>query len=478
MSNTNEPKPWSLEAWQTEGTPRDPEPTPQATPPTSAHQPPPTRPSFQQSGPSLQPSAQRAPFGQQQRPAFQASSYPPPQPPRPQGGATVAAPKPKRRGGARAAGILAIAMFSAGIGGGAGYLATDYFQPTQTAATAGESVSPTAGTETTETAGGQQTTVVQADPTNPNWTAVAEVASQAVVAIQVAGNGTGGQGSGVVIDGQGHIVTNNHVVAAAGSGAQLTVFLGATAYQAEPVGYDPATDLAVIKLVNPPSDLQVMGYGDAKKLKVGDPVMAIGNPLGLADTVTTGIVSALNRPVTTRAVTNENISTTSDSRVVTAAIQTNAAINPGNSGGALVNAAGELVGITSSIASLPTAGEGQAGNIGIGFAIGSDQVEYVAQQLITTGKAEHPQLGISASNVQTYGPMGAEVVQVVPGSPAEAAGLQVGDHITAVDGAAVTSSESLVALVRAGRVGEEMNVTLLRRGEELTVPVIPIAAQN
>ncbi|MFD0866102.1 S1C family serine protease, partial [Tessaracoccus lubricantis] len=368
-----------------------------------------------------------------------------------------------------------------GIGGGTGYVASRYAAD-DVASPSASSTSPSASpsTETSQDpSGGQQTTVVQADPSNPDWSAVAEVASKSVVAIQVSGGGSGSQGSGVVIDGAGHIVTNNHVVASAAGGGQITVLLGNTAYRAEAVGYDPSTDLAVIKMIDPPSDLAVMGYGDSKALEVGDQVMAIGNPLGLADTVTTGIVSALNRPVTTRAVTNETVAQqTPDNVVVTAAIQTNAAINPGNSGGALVNTAGELVGITSSIASLPSAGQSQAGNIGIGFAIGSDQVQYVAEQLIASGRAEHPQLGVSASDVQTYGPLGAEIVQVVPGSPAEQASLQVGDQVTHVDGQPVTSTESLVALVRAGRVGEEMEITLLREGQEQKVSVTPIAAPN
>lgn len=463
MSNEQQPQQW---------------PAPQQRPePQQRPQPQQPGPSFQQSGPPFQGSGPG--FGYPNGPSFQGSAPPPrpypnyPQPgPQHQPQGATRTKQPRR--GVGVAGVLAIATLAAGIGGGSGFVASRYVEPATAPAI---TQTPTPSTETTEAAGGQQTTVVQADPSSPDWTAVAEVASKSVVAIQVAGNGAGGQGSGVVIDGAGHIVTNNHVVAAAGTGAQLTVFLGNTAHRAEPVGFDPSTDLAVIKMVDPPADLAVMGYGDSKAVKVGDPVMAIGNPLGLADTVTTGIVSALNRPVTTRAVTNEPVNQPSrDNRVVTAAIQTNAAINPGNSGGALVNGAGELVGITSSIAALPTAGQEQAGNIGIGFAIGSDQVSYVVEQLIATGTAQHPQLGVSASNVQTYGPMGAEVVEVVAGSPAEDAGLQVGDHVTAVDGQPVNSTESLVALVRAGRVGEVMEVTILRGGEELTVPVTPIAA--
>ncbi|MHA7861375.1 S1C family serine protease [Tessaracoccus sp. Y36] len=466
MSNEQNQQPDPMnrppQQWQP---PAHPQPSQQQ--PVQPQQQYPPRPTYQQSGPSFQQSAYPP------RPAY--PSYQ-------QSGATSTSTRPpQKRGGAQVAGVLAIAMLAAGVGGGTGFVASRY--AAEDAAAPGiTSTTPSAGpsTETTEDAsGGQQTTVVQGDPTNPDWSAVAEVASKSVVAIQVTGGDGGSQGSGVVIDGDGHIATNNHVVASAGTGAQITVLLGNTAYQAEAVGFDPSTDLAVIKMIDPPVDLAVMGYGDSRKLVVGDPVMAIGNPLGLADTVTTGIVSALNRPVTTRAVSNETVAQqTSDSVVVTAAIQTNAAINPGNSGGALVNSAGELVGITSSIASIPSPGQNQAGNIGIGFAIGSDQVQYVAEQLIATGRAEHPQLGVSASDVQSYGPLGAEIVQVVPGSPAEQAGIAVGDQITQVDGQPVSSTESLVALVRAGRVGEEMEITLLRGGQETKVAVTPIAAPN
>nr|WP_231980537.1 trypsin-like peptidase domain-containing protein [Tessaracoccus coleopterorum] len=371
------------------------------------------------------------------------------------------------KGRSRIAGILAVAILAGGVGGGVGFAASQL-----------------GGGTTTASVGSGGTTVVQADPNSPNWTAVAKVASKAVVAIDVQTSGGGAQGSGVVIDTEGHIVTNNHVVSGALDG-KVIVMLGNVSYEATVVGTDPSTDLAVVKLVDPPSDLSVMEFADNQVLSVGDPVMAIGNPLGLADTVTTGIVSALNRPVTTTAASEQQQQLpgfgqlqqqTTAETVVTAAIQTNAAINPGNSGGALVDSSGRLIGITSSIASL-SSGQSQSGNIGIGFAIGSDQVRYVADQLISTGRAEHPQLGISASDVRTTGQQGAVVAQVVSGSPAASAGLKVDDLITAVDGQTVTGSESLVALVRAGQVGKAMDLTVLRGGKEVTVTVTPVAAK-
>jgi len=361
-----------------------------------------------------------------------------------------------------------VAVLAAGVGGGAGFAAS---QLSGGVADSAASASASASTDATETQ------IVQADPNNPNWTEVAESAVQAVVAIQVQGqDGSAGQGSGVVIDADGHIVTNNHVVSGSGSNAQIVVLLDDTSYAAEVVGTDPSTDLAVIKLVDPPSKLTVMSIADESELQVGDPVMAIGNPLGLADTVTTGIVSALNRPVTTRAVSNTTIAQGRDDLVVTAAIQTNAAINPGNSGGALVNGEGQLVGVTSSIASLASSSSSQAGNIGLGFAIGAGQVQYVTEQLIEKGVAEHPQIGISASDVSGTGPLGAVVAEVVAGSPAEAGGLRAGDLITEVDGAPVSSTESLVALVRNGRVGREMTLSVVRDDEEIEITVTPVAA--
>lgn len=358
----------------------------------------------------------------------------------------------------RLAGLLAATLLVGGIGGGAsGLAAASWLAPSR----------------------GVVTNVVQADASNPNWTSVAAAASPAVVAIQVTGvDGSSGQGSGVVIDDQGHIITNNHVVAGVGGRDEISVLLHNNTYAATIVGTDPSTDLAVIRLTDPPQNLTVLAFADSESLAVGDPVMAIGNPLGLDDTVTTGIVSALDRPVTTETVSGGASPMTrqaSSQLVVTAAIQTNAAINPGNSGGALVNSSGQLVGITSSIATL-SSGNSESGNIGIGFAIPSNQVAHVADQLITSGTAQHPQIGISANDVSGTGPLGAEVANVLAGSAAEQAGLLVGDVITAVDGSPVSSAESLVALIRAGQVGRPIEVTLLRDGSTRKVAVTPTAA--
>ncbi|GAA3872558.1 S1C family serine protease [Tessaracoccus defluvii] len=450
MSNEQHPHPWSREASQVDAPtvrqPAQPTPSPQMQAMGQPTQTPTAQQPFRVSTPPTQP---LPPYGPQPMSPFGQPTAP----------AAVTKPKKARTG---VASLVAIALLAAGVGGGAGFAAA------QLGGSAGASQSTT-------------TTVLQGDATSPDWTAVAEAASKSVVAIQVVGRtGSGGEGSGVVIDAQGHIVTNNHVVSSSGSGAQITVLLGNVSYEATVVGTDPTTDLAVIKLVDPPANLDVMPYGDSATLAVGDPVMAIGNPLGLVDTVTTGIVSALNRPVTTQAVTDNTnpVVRQNTQAVVTAAIQTNAAINPGNSGGALVNSAGELVGIPSSIATLTSSSNSESGNIGIGFAIGSDQVRYVADQLISTGKAEHPQLGVTAQDAGQTGQQGATIMAVTPDSPAEAAGLRAGDLVVSVDGAPVASTESLVALVRAGRVGEPMELVVLRNGKEETITVTPAAAAS
>ena len=316
--------------------------------------------------------------------------------------------------------------------------------------------------------------VAQANADAPNWAVTAAAVSPSVVAITVTSGQGGDQGSGVIFDTSGHILTNNHVVAGAGQGSQITVTLNdLRTYDATVVGTDPSTDLAVIKLTNGPKDLKAIALGDANALTVGEPVMAVGNPLGLAGTVTTGIISALNRPVTTsdQQQTDPFGQQSASSSVVTNAIQTSAAINPGNSGGALVNANGQLIGINSSIASLgsSTGTSSQSGNIGIGFAIPVDQAQSIAEQLISSGTAKHAYLGVSSKDdVVTDGSAkraAAVVVNVVSGTAADKAGLQAGDAIIAVDGKAIDGSLSLVAQVRERTVGDKVIVKIVRNGQ-------------
>jgi len=322
--------------------------------------------------------------------------------------------------------------------------------------------------------------VVQADPSAPNWSVTAAAVSPSVVAISVESSQSGGQGSGVIFDAKGHIVTNNHVVAAGGSGSKISVTLNdKRTYDATIVGTDPSTDLAVIKLTNAPNDLKPIALGDANTLKVGEPVMAVGNPLGLAGTVTTGIVSALNRPVTTSPQQSGDPfgqQQPAGEPVVTNAVQTSAAINPGNSGGALVNAAGQLIGINSAIASLGSSGaSSQSGNIGIGFAIPVNEAKSIAEQLITSGKALHAYLGvIPKDGVVADGSAkraAAVITSVSGGTPADKAGLRVGDAIIAVDDEPIDGALSLIGQVRERSAGDKVTLKFLRDGETKTVSV-------
>jgi len=325
--------------------------------------------------------------------------------------------------------------------------------------------------------------VVQADASAPNWSVTAAAVSPSVVAISVTSGQGSGQGSGVIFDAKGHILTNNHVVAAGGADSKLSVTLNdKRTYDATIVGTDPSTDLAVIKLTNAPKDLKPIALGEAKVLKVGDQVMAVGNPLGLAGTVTTGIVSALNRPVTTSDQSGDPTSQQSaGDPVVTNAIQTSAAINPGNSGGALVNSSGQLIGINSAIASLGSSGgsSSQSGNIGIGFAIPVNEARSIAEQLIASGKATHPYLGVaSKEGVVADGAAkraGSVLTNVVSGTPADKAGLQAGDAIIAIDGNPIDGSLSLVAQVREHNVGDKVTLKVVRDGRSRDVNVTLVA---
>ncbi len=331
--------------------------------------------------------------------------------------------------------------------------------------------------------------VIQGNASAPDWTATAKAVAPSVVSITVASGQTEGQGSGVIIDNKGHILTNNHVATGAGTNATISVTLNdGRTYDAKIVGTDPSTDLAVLLLNSPPSDLVPMSFGDSSQVVVGQPVMAIGNPLGLSGTVTTGIVSALDRPVTTQAAESQGQQgqqgqglipgtqqPSASDPVVTNAIQTSAAINPGNSGGALVTADGKLIGINSSIASLGSSGGGQSGNIGIGFAIPVNEAKSIADQLISTGTAQHAYVGISASDTTiTDGSskrQAALVQSVSQGAPAAQAGLQAQDAVIAIDGKPIDSSEALVANIHEHKVGDTVTMTVIRGSQKQDIKV-------
>ena len=326
--------------------------------------------------------------------------------------------------------------------------------------------------------GGTVATVPVSNSSGTDWTDVAAAVSPAVVTIQAQGASSGGTGSGVVYDAQGDIVTNYHVIASALGGGQIQVTLAdGRLYGAVVVGHDKTTDLAVIRLENPPSDLTVARFASSANLEVGAPVMAIGAPLGLSNTVTTGIVSALNRPV---EVSMDEDSSSQDTQassdlVVTNAIQIDASINPGNSGGPLFDATGAVIGINSSIKSLSSSSDGQAGSIGLGFAIPSDLVVSIADQLIASGSASHGMLGVTVRaatttiGADTY--VGAEVQDVSAGSGASAAGIRAGDVIIKVEGQEVSSAKQLIGYVRRYKAGDTISMTIVRNGQTQDVSV-------
>ncbi|MGI4895514.1 MAG: S1C family serine protease, partial [Janthinobacterium lividum] len=322
--------------------------------------------------------------------------------------------------------------------------------------------------------------------TTVNWQSVVDAVSPSVVSVTVASGTAEGEGSGIVLDTSGRIVTNNHVVTGAGTAAKITVTLSdGREFNATIVGTDPATDIAVIKLDNPPSDLKAATFADSDKVVAGQAVMALGNPLGLAGSATTGIVSALDRPVVTEAESSsesqqnpfgQQQQQTTAETVATNAIQTDAAINPGNSGGALLDSSGRVIGINSSIASLSdTSSATQSGSIGLGFAIPANEVKMIADQLVTSGTAQHAWLGVSLTQqdatVTANGATrtGAQVAAVDSGTPAADAGVQTGDVITAVDSQATDGYESLTATIRGKAVGSEAKLTVVRNGQEQTL---------
>ena len=377
-------------------------------------------------------------------------------PPPPGGGFAT----PRRSPGRRITELAVVALVAAGLASGGTYVATR---------------STTTGSSSTIGQTSADGPVVQADPSAPNWTATAAAVSPSVVSITVSTGRGDAEGSGVLIDAKGHVVTNNHVVTGVGSGAKIQVVLqDGRSYDASIVGTDAATDLAVVAISNPPEDLRPITVGDSDRLAVGDPVMAVGNPLGLAGTVTSGIVSALNRPVSTGSG-DSGFGGSSVEPVVTNAIQTSAAINPGNSGGALVTSDGKLIGINSSIATLGSSSSSQGGNIGIGFAIPSNEVVSIANQLIATGSAEHAYLGVSSSDGtadEGSATRAAAVVRSVQdGTPAASAGLQAGDAIVELDGQQIDSSLSLVAAIRERSVGETVTLTVVRNGSRQDISV-------
>ncbi|MGI8614785.1 MAG: S1C family serine protease [Nocardioidaceae bacterium] len=359
----------------------------------------------------------------------------------------------RRRGGMIvAAALLAGAL--AGVGGAAGYEALDGPSTSTTASSAVTSSLDTRPAASTTTTGSVES--------------VANKLLPSVVQINVAGQQGAGNGTGIVLSKDGLILTNNHVVELAASGGSITVLLNdGSVTKASIVGRDPLTDIAVIKAAGV-SNLTPASLGSSSNLAVGQQVVAIGSPFGLESTVTTGIVSALNRPVTTG-------SDTGSTSTVFPGIQTDAAINPGNSGGPLVDMAGNVIGINSAIQTDTSSMTGsQGGSIGLGFAIPIDLARAIANQLAHGQTPTHAKIGVSVSDdVQSdhITTTGAVVRQVTAGSAGQQAGLRVGDVITGVDHQAVTSSDGLVALIRSHRPGDTVMLTYERNGSPHTTDV-------
>ncbi|MGB8390867.1 trypsin-like peptidase domain-containing protein [Mycobacterium sp.] len=389
----------------------------------------------------------------------------PPMPPSP-----GPAHQKRSRAGLLVAGALALAVVSAGIGG--------------VAATAVELGTHSAGGKGGGLIAGAAPSVPAANMPPGSVEQVATKVVPSVVMLETDLGRQSEEGSGIILSADGLILTNNHVVAAAASPGKAPAGAPGGAPGSAPpspapkttvtfsdgrtapftvVGADPTSDIAVIR-VQGVSGLTPISMGSSSDLRVGQPVVAIGSPLGLSGTVTNGIVSALNRPVSTTGESgNQN--------TVLDAIQTDAAINPGNSGGALVNMSGQLVGVNSAIATLGAdSPDAQSGSIGLGFAIPVDQAKRIADELISTGKATHASLGVQVTNDK--GTPGAKIVEVVAGGAAATAGVPKGVVVTKADDRPINSADALVAAVRSKAPGDKISLTFQDpAGGSRTVPV-------
>ncbi|WP_460865955.1 S1C family serine protease [Nocardioides pakistanensis] len=300
------------------------------------------------------------------------------------------------------------------------------------------------------------------EPENGSVAAVAEALLPSTVQILTRGGaGVAGEatGSGFVVDREGHVITNNHVVSGVADGGEIQVIdHSGRRHTASIVGRSPVYDIAVLD-VDGADDLQPAALGSSRSMNVGETVVAIGSPLGLSSTVTSGIISALDRPVTTGD---------EDESSFINAVQTDAAINPGNSGGPLVNLRGEVVGVNSAIATMGGFAS-EAGNIGVGFAIPMEQVKVTASQIVRTGEAKYPVIG---ANVNTGSRRnGAEIVDVPAGTPAAEAGLEKGDIVVGVEDKAVADGIGLIVAIRSHQPGDTIDLVVQRDGRRLTVQI-------
>ncbi|MEU2248231.1 trypsin-like peptidase domain-containing protein [Streptomyces sp. NPDC019224] len=460
-----------------------PQAHPQDAPPAASH---PDAPDTRQQPVRPAPEQQPAPHAPEQTAAFPATpQYAPPPPPQsaadagwpppppavpayaqgahgggggpvwgPPGGTHTPESPRKRGAGALVAAVVVAALVAGGIGGALGYWAAD-----------------------SNDGSGSTTVSASANPQDlkrdPGTVAgVAAKALPSVVTIEAqGGDGEGGTGTGFVYDKEGHILTNNHVVASAADSGQLTAtFSNGKKYDAEVVGRAQGYDVAVIKLKNPPQSLAPLPLGNSDKVAVGDSTIAIGAPFGLSNTVTTGIISAKNRPV---ASGDGN----GGSNSYMSALQTDASINPGNSGGPLLSSGGAVIGINSAIQSTGSSGQSQAGSIGLGFAIPINQATTVAQQLIKTGQPVYPVIGATVTMGEESG--GAVISDrgtggtdaVTKGGPAAKAGLRAGDVITKFNDTVIDSGPTLIGEIWTHKPGDRVTLTYERDGKTATAEV-------
>ena len=367
---------------------------------------------------------------------YQAPQQEPPLPPTP--------PKSRRPWAALVVGAAVTAVVAGGVGGAVGYTAARATTPpVQTTASAGLIVATETG--------------VGSPPADGSIAAIAIALEPSVVQLNVSGSQGSGTGSGFILRSDGYILTNNHVASIAdGGGSIKVVFNDGSKVDATLVGTNPGYDLAVVKVDK--SGLPAVTLGSSSALQVGDTAIAIGSPLGLQGTVTSGIISALNRPVTAGG--------SGDAAYINA-IQTDAAINPGNSGGPLVNGSGQVIGINSAIATMGQGG--QTGSIGLGFSIPIDTAKRIAEEIIATGTSTTPIMGVELD--MNYSGEGAKVTTVSAGGPAASGGVQTGDIVTKFDGQSIADATALIVAIRSHAPGDQVTLTVQRNGQTQDVTV-------